>query len=276
MGIPSERVIGPGIGDTAAGWRVTGAAVRGSSHEKNDLPCQDALGWRLLPDGALIVALADGAGSAAHADLGAQAAVEAALEALAGMLADAPDERDEEYAGWDAVLLEAFFVARQALVDLAETEGVPLRELSATLTCVIASEDGLAVAQLGDGAVVAGEPGGPLFAATQAQRGEYANETYFLTQADALEHVQTGVYEGPLRALAVMSDGLLRLALKLPGHEPHTPFFQPLFAFAAGVTDSDQAGEQLAAFLSSERVCARTDDDKALVLAVWRPAQLEE
>ena len=58
----------------------------------------------------------------------------------------------------------------------------------------------------------------------------------------------------------------------MPSQEPHTPFFTPLFRFAASVEEDDEkrdaAGEQLAAFLSSERVNARTDDDKSLVLAV--------
>jgi len=77
-----------------------------------------------------------------------------------------------------------------------------------------------------------------------------------------------------VRALAVMSDGLTRLALKLPANEPHPPFFQPLFAFASAADGQAQAEEQLAAFLASERVCARTDDDKSLVIAVPSSAHL--
>ena len=68
--------------------------------------------------------------------------------------------------------------------------------------------------------------------------------------------------------LALLSDGLVRLALHLPELTPHAPFFVPLLSFVASAADEDQASRQLAAFLDSERVCARTDDDKALVLAV--------
>ena len=62
-------------------------------------------------------------------------------------------------------------------------------------------------------------------------------------------------------------ESALRLALKLPGYEPHAPFFKPLFTFITGAEDETLATQQLAGFLASARVCARTDDDKTLVLA---------
>jgi hypothetical protein len=68
-----------------------------------------------------------------------------------------------------------------------------------------------------------------------------------------------------------MSDGLTRLALKMPSYEPYVPFFQPLFAYIEGTSTANWNGnaeQQMAAFLASERVSARTDDDKTLVLAV--------
>ncbi len=152
--------------------------------------------------------------------------------------------------------------------SLAEIEEQPLRAYAATLILVVATADRLAVAQLGDGAVVAGESPDELFLVNRAQHGEYANETYFLTQDDALEQVQVSVVEQAVNSLAVMSDGLTRLAIKLPAQEPYLPFFQPLFAFAAHTNQEEQAARHLVEFLTSERVCDRTDDDKSLVLAV--------
>jgi hypothetical protein len=71
-----------------------------------------------------------------------------------------------------------------------------------------------------------------------------------------------------VKSLALISDGLLRLAVSLPDYEPSPRFFRPLWDFATQAEDETQAQEQLTAFLASERVCARTDDDKTLVLAV--------
>ena len=266
-------------------WQVVGAAVKGVSHQRLGLPCQDAQGFRLLPDGTLLVALADGAGSARFSDQGAQRAVEAGLDALAeGLQAGPPVETP----AWESLLRQAFLTAREAVLRLAEESlaedadhPAPARAFACTLTLTVAAAERLVAGQVGDGAVVAagavdGE-GEDLFSVTHLQRGEYANETHFLTQEDALDRLTIEVIERPVRGFAVMSDGLIRLALKMPGQEPHAPFFVPLFRFAGSLKAAlaEQAAEpapdaeaQLASFLDSERVNARTDDDKSLVLAV--------
>jgi len=251
-----------------ADWQVIGAAVQGLSHQKQDLPCQDALEYRCLPGGVLLVALADGAGSATRSELGARAAVQAAVDSLASNLeSDLP----AECCDWVEVFWETFEIARSTLIKLAEERDEPLRLFATTLTCLVATPEQLIVGQLGDGAVVARSADGVLDTITTLQRGEYANETYFLTQEQALEQVAIQVINLPMQALAVMSDGLTRLALKRPTNEPHLPFFKPLFAFveaSAPSNDGTQACEALTAFLASPRVCERTDDDKALVLAL--------
>lgn len=254
-------------------WRAVGAAAIGTSHRKQDLPCQDAQGYmviRAAGQDVFAAAVADGAGSAEFSERGAQRAVEAALEALETAVLESEDHSLEAYAG---LLYLAFEQAQAAVLDLASAEELSPRSLASTLTCALANSYGAAAAQLGDGAVVAQAADGSLLAVTQPQRGEYANETYFLVQEDALEHLEIVLLEAPLQALAVLSDGLLRLAMQMPANEPHAPFFTPLFAFAAAASDPESAAGQLGAFLDSERVCARTDDDKSLVLAVCRNGQ---
>lgn len=249
--------------DTRA-WQVIGASVQGTSHLERNVPCQDAHLCRTLPSGELLIAIADGAGSAARSDEGATLAVQRAIALLDCALRDAPPE-DE--AAWRALMTQAFAGAREAIVQHAGQEASPLRDFSTTLTCAILSDDRLIVGQIGDGLAVAQDAEGGLISTAQPQRGEYANEAYFLTMPQAGEYVVMQVHRLAARALAVSTDGLLRLALKLPGYEPHAPFFKPLFAFIAGATDETLATQQLAGFLASPRVCARTDDDKTLVLA---------
>lgn len=248
-------------------WRVVGAVAAGTSHVRLELPCQDAVAYQ-ADEHHLLVALSDGAGTAGRSHYGAQTAVQAALDSLAAALdTGVPAEQ----AGWQDTLYAAFTAARSALESLAEIEEQPLRAYAATLILAVATADRLVVAQLGDGAVVAGESPDELFLVNRAQRGEYANETYFLTQEDALEQVQVSVNEKAVNLLVVMSDGLTRLAMQLPAQEPYLPFFQPLLAFAAHANEEEQAAGHLVEFLTSERVCDRTDDDKSLVLAVRVP-----
>ena len=69
------------MGGALNAWPAAAAAVRGRSHERSGAPCQDAVLF-LHRKGFVTVALADGAGSALHADVGARVAVAAAVRAL--------------------------------------------------------------------------------------------------------------------------------------------------------------------------------------------------
>ena len=260
-------------------WRVVGASVQGTSHREGDAPCQDAHTYRVLPTGPLVVALADGAGTAARAHEGARIAVEHAAASLADDLLTRRHPPSSE-AAWHLLLLGAFWDARAALDDMSSATGIALKHFSTTLACAVVADGWLAVGQIGDGAAVAAIASSlesesniaSLRTVLRPRRGEYANEVRFLTSRspeEALDDVDVRIYRGQTTALALTTDGLLRLALKLPGLEPHIPFFRPLLAFAAESAASDRAAaeEHLAAFLASDRVNARTDDDKTLVLA---------
>jgi len=257
---------------TLTNWRLLGASVTGTSHTKSGLPCQDAHAYCEVA-GCALIAVADGAGSAERSAEGAQRASQAALAAMAAALSGGWPATPEP---WRDVFAAAYAAAKSELEQLASAAGRPSRAFATTLLCAGISDQGLAVAQLGDGVAAAFAPtgganaAGDWFLAAQPQRGEYANETYFLSQDDALQHLEVAVYAEPVRALALMTDGLLRLVLN-GQRQPHVPFFEPLLAFGVEVDDAAQGNGQLAAFLASERVCARTDDDKTVVLALRLP-----
>jgi len=242
-------------------WRAYGASVRGVSHDRTGLPCQDAHGWRLLP-GGIACAVADGLGSAPRADAGARIAVAAALD---GLTAAPP----EDVTAAQVALTQAFAAAREAL--RAAAADAPLRDFATTLLLAVAVGDGVAVGQIGDGAVVGCWPDGRLETLSLPQRGEYANETTPLTAHEALDSVRVTVWPRPIQALALFSDGLQALALNLASGEPHAPFFAPFLAALAEPFDPDATGARLADFLAAPRVCARTDDDKTLLVAGLGP-----
>jgi hypothetical protein len=253
-------------------WRLLGASVAGTSHAKSGLHCQDAHAYREVA-GCALSAVADGAGSAERSGEGAHCASQAALAALADALAGGwPATPDL----WQDLFAVAFAAARSQIEQLSASAGLPARAFATTLLCAVLSDQGLAVAQLGDGIAAAFSPmgnpqsTGDWFLAAEPQRGEYANETYFLSQPDSLQHVVVAVYSEPVRALALMTDGLLRLVLD-GNHQPHVAFFQPLLTFGVEVDNDAQGNGLLADFLESERVCARTDDDKTVVLALRLP-----
>ena len=158
---------------------------------------------------------------------------------------------------------------------MAEAAGAAMRDYATTLTIVVATDAAFVAAQIGDGIVAAEDSDAELFVAATPQRGEYANEVALLTAPDAVERIALAIFPVGVRSFAVTTDGLLRLAVRLPSHAPHAPFFRPLFAFLAE-SAPDEAEAELAAFLASERVTRRTDDDTTLVLAVRTRERYDE
>lgn len=238
-------------------WRVVAASVAGTSHARDGLPCQDAHAWRVLDDGTLAFAVADGAGSAPLAEVGSVTAVAAAISALSR------EDRPQEAA---AAVERAMLHALRSVVLEAARRGVEPDQLATTLIVGVAGAEGGAAAQIGDGAVVADQGQGPQTLTTPLN-GEFANETVFLTTNGALETAQRSAWQGGVERLAVFTDGLQALALQRPGPVPHPPFFAPLFVFAASAAPATATAE-LESFLSSPRVTHRADDDLTLLLAV--------
>jgi hypothetical protein len=254
----------------AGPWRVVGVSLRGSSHLKTDQPCQDVHAFERLPCGTLLAAVADGAGTAALAEVGAEAAVKTAMEALRqGLekesLADAPEET------WRLLLRHAMRAALTGVEHEAITRGVPQRDLACTLSLAVARRGMAAGAQIGDGAVVFADGGGKISTLLRPMAGEYLNETTFLVSYGALDQMQFAWRAGEISRLALLTDGLQMLALKAADGEPHAPFFTPLFAFTAAAEDEEKGCAGLASFLGSDRVRSRADDDLTLLLAAVVP-----
>lgn len=245
------------------GWRCIGASVIGVSHERHDKPCQDYWSHCHLPTGELVVAVADGAGSALMAQAGAHLVVEGALAAVQALRQRyQPASRK----AWRDLVARAFGAAQRTVVRHAEQTGYTPRDYAATLVLAIVTPEMVVCGLIGDCAIVVAAAEGELQSLCQPQRGLYANTTYFATHHSHQERLDLQLWTGAVHRLALFSDGLLSLAMNIEQNRPYTPFFTPLFAFAAEATDSVEAGQALATFLASERVNQRTHDDKTLVL----------
>ena len=253
------------------GWNLFGLSVPGTSHEKTRLPCQDACAYVALNNDLALAAVSDGAGSASRSQFGSMEAVNQAIFALSQQLTGYSPASES---AWELVLQRTFEHVRGKVLLLPEAEGGEARDYACTLTFYAAGRDWLATGQVGDGLAVAQTLDDSLHTIAEPQRGETADSTYFLTDANAEDSFAGRVYRlgsdlGPLRALAAMTDGLTPLAYDRSRGAPHDPFFTPLFQAAAAIFDREHANAGLYDFLASERVNRRTDDDKTLVLAGW-------
>lgn len=244
-------------------WRVAGASVRGASHVKRDLPCQDAHTARVLPGGALVIAVADGAGSAPRSELGAAWASVATADWVAELLREPWPTTG---ADWHALLVAALRTAHDTVVDTAKRHQVPLRDLATTLITVVATPHLAAAIQVGDGAAVVRTTGDTLITLTNPQSGEYINETTFFTSPDYLNAAEFALWEADLAGVAVLSDGLQLLSLQMPSGDPYPAFFLPLFQLLSEAADEREVKHQLRDLLQSDRITQRADDDLTLVL----------
>ena len=243
-------------------WRVVAARETGTSHLRTGTPCQDAFAVGRAGE-ALLLFAADGAGSAARADLGSRLAVEAAQAAArAEVEAGAPEDAE----GWRPLMER---IVRAARARLEAPEQGEMRELATTLLGVIWTPGHVAALQVGDGWIVS-EAAEGMRALIPPVKGEYFNETVFLTSSGFAERARYEVIPASdVSGIAVLTDGLEMVSMDLADGAPHEPFFRPLFELARDPDEDTEAQErEIHEFLRSDRINARTDDDKTLVLAV--------
>lgn len=248
-------------------WRTAYASTAGTSHARSGTPCQDAGRCDVLAvaGGEVLVAcVADGAGSAAHSELGARLVVECfhAVFGDAARAAPALEWLDRDFAlGWLAMV-------QDRIRGLAADMACEASEFACTALGAVVGETGAGFVQIGDGAIVVGGAGAHAWV-FWPQHGEYANSTFFVTMPDAAELLQFERRNAPAE-LALFSDGLERLILDMRTRTVHSPSLRPILGWlaATGPALDGLPSPVVAAFLHSEPVNRRTDDDKTLVLAV--------
>ena len=204
-------------------WRVAAATAAGASHVRNNVPNQDAVAHQLVATDrgqVVVVAVADGAGSAARSDEGSRIAADTAVADGCG--------RHRSTAGggfpsqhWATSLVRrAVKRAKDAVVRYSEEQSVSSGEFASTLIVAFAGSRLLAAAQVGDGAVIAFNIGdGTARTLCAAHSGEYANETTFITSRSRPDRIAAVGHASGLDydSLALTTDGLQNLALTMPG-----------------------------------------------------------
>ncbi len=232
----------------------------GTSHKTTNTPCQDAHAIETLTvngEELTFIAISDGAGTAIHADRGSSFAVNEWIKLAHDGLISGEAIGEQSLGAWALQV-------RANLTDLATAEGNSVGDYSCTLLGAIVSNTSAWLFQVGDGAWIT-RSGEVFEAQTWPFQGEYAGETIFITSAEAERHFQIKLSER-IDALAGFTDGLERLALSFSEKAVHGPFFAGMLA-ALKEREIEVMRPDVEAFLTSDRVIARTDDDKTLVLA---------
>lgn len=256
---------------SASRYGVIASLARGREHVRRAAPCQDAAAYGFPVGGGVVAAVADGAGSASMGEVGATRAVTTAVITLMMVMQRAQEWPSDEEA-WQRMAREVLAQARANVEDAARTYEVEPRALASTLILCIARPELVAAAQIGDGAAVLCQQAEDtqalsLSLLTKPQKGQYSNETVFLTSQGAVEQAECCLWQGKALGFALCTDGIEHMAINLQEGKPRPSFLGPLFRFARRIEDVEEGARQLNGFLRSEKIMTRTHDDVTLLLA---------
>lgn len=256
-------------------WRLALASAIGTSHASTGSPCQDSAAHAVVPTNAgavLVAVVSDGAGSAAHSEIGSWITTKTLIECVEvylGRGANLADVTRDVALGW----VEEIVLAIEAQAAAYDHR---VRDYACTLLAAIAGEESAVFIQVGDGAMVVshGEADGWSYV-FWPQHGEFANTTNFVTAPNVAEVLELEVANRRIDEVAVFSDGIEKLVLHDASRTVHEAFFNRMFPAVRNLSeegDDAKLSADLKAYLSSPVVCERTDDDKSLIMATRVPS----
>jgi hypothetical protein len=260
---------------SGAPWRVAMASSIGQSHVASAQPCQDAHFHLEAKDAdgrsVMVLTAADGAGSAALAELGASLACETFAR-----LVEAYVGKGGRVAAIERQLVERWINGLVYRIELdAKRSGATVQDYSCTLLAAVIAEKSAVFVQIGDGAMVIPAADTGWRHIFWPQHGEFANTTNFVTSERAVPEMDFVRLDKPVQEIAVFTDGIENLVLQKASRTAHAPFFDSMFppVRKSQVSGVDaELSHALDKYLSSPTITSRTDDDKTLILASRRRA----
>jgi hypothetical protein len=250
-------------------WKYGFASVAGTSHKKHSLACQDSCRAEVFsgPQGeAILLAVAsDGAGSAAYANLGSVLACDLLVDEVRAHF-----DAGKSWAKLGDDFISGWIAKFQGLA--ANWSGDSPREFACTLLAAVVGREHAAYFQIGDGAIIASRGEDEYHCVCWPQQGEYANSTNFLTDDDAADKIYCEFKTSGIDEVALFTDGIQNLVLDYRTRSAHAPYFASMFAWLRPHRTgySRELSDSLVAYLNSDKINERTDDDKTLILATRR------
>lgn len=144
-----------------------GMSIAGSSHVAKGSPCQDSNCCKILPNGWIAAAIADGVGSAKHSEI----ASKMACDILIGTCEEQITE-DTKFSEAKGVIAEAYKRADQRIKEYVSQSGDLITDYDTTLSAVIYDGKNLAFGHSGDGGIVALTYDGDYVKITEPQKAE--------------------------------------------------------------------------------------------------------
>ena len=274
-------------------WIVAQASVIGSMHIANALPCQDTHLCKLIGQSDwLICVVSDGAGSCELSHIGSRKVVELVYEHFSKIV-ETNKWIDHGVLPplevWRKSAKDTFKAVFEGLEKFAIEENYTLSSLSATVILVIATPSGLLVSHIGDGRAGYRNLQGEWKSMMIPFKGEYANETVFITsqiwEDDKIDtYIESQVIVEPLNAFVLMSDGCENACYETTIfneetkqyeniNKPLAGFFNPIVDTLKCLIEQGKTEEEINQLWEDylkdgTEEFAKEQDDKTLILAV--------
>ena len=246
-------------------YRYYHSSQIGSAHIKSNTPKQDDLGvfdCVINDKNYLISVLADGAGSAKYSEISSKHICRFLIKKTAAFL----NENTIEDLNKDVAILwiKQFQVILNRFIKIYKLSSI--REFATTVLFALLSDDKSVFFQIGDGAIIIGN-NEKLDCVFKPQKGEYINTTHFIVESNFEENMEFKVIDSDFENLAMHTDGIEMISLKnleTPSLGFFNPFFDCLKEELPGY--NEELSQELAEFLSCDRVNQRTNDDKTMLI----------
>lgn len=253
-------------------WRTSFASVIGSSHQKQGTTCQDSGACQCIQtkDGSnvLLAIVSDGAGSAPQSNIGSEITVKLFLQEFENTIAN-----NQDLASIDRTFVAEWIeLVRKEIAAKAQEFNLSPWEFACTVLGAIIGPNNAVFFQIGDGAIVVSTNGSqeysPMF---WPQHGEFANQTNFIVQDNFADErvLEFANRKETFDKVALFTDGIERLILDFSSRTVHPPSLESIFEWLAKKEPSLDTAPcpAITAYLQSDFINSRTDDDKTLVIA---------
>jgi hypothetical protein len=256
-------------------WKALARSAPGINHVSRGLPCQDYGAYQCFDEGNTIVgAVADGAGSSKHSELGAKLAVKIALLYTQKWLTFLKKRRVKLSSLPKQALSKHLHKTVEAVKNFLEKVAIArnhtANDFNCTLLLFIATPNWVAAMQIGDGFIVVKPVNGNYRLVFEPDKGEFINQTNFVTSLHVLQEARIEVLLDKYEFVCASTDGLERLAIRTADWVPGSGFFMPLEDYMHATPHPETEDQYVLEFLNSERLNARTDDDKTLLLCLYK------
>ena len=181
-------------------------SIIGKSHQKKEgSVCQDAHCVKLLENGWVVAAIADGLGSASHSDVGSSIAVETVVKIVDESL---PPEWNTEKV--ISLLRSAYDEALKLIKQKSIEDANSIRDYDTTLTTIIYNGVEVVFAHVGDGGIITLNNFGYFKIITTVQKGDAFNEVVPLRAGQ--DAWAFGSTSDPICAVLMLTDGIYDVA----------------------------------------------------------------